>query len=193
MKFQLTELQHFERPLFVYALEKEVGPTVKKYNSVACGIGKVNAAVALCQAVATYNPDVIINLGSAGSNTFLQGDLVCCTSFIQRDMDISALGYTMYETPFMSDGLLLEHGVQLASLATGVCGTGDSFEMNLDNKPFTLVDMEAYALARVAKSFAVPFVCVKYISDGADENAATDWEEQVHLAAAAFEKLLWNL
>ena len=65
--------------------------------------------------------------------------------------------------------------------------------MNLDNKPFTLVDMEAYALARVAKSFAVPFVCVKYISDGADENAATDWEEQVHLAAAAFEKLLWNL
>ena len=192
MKFQPTELQKFERPLFVYALEKEVGPTVKKFHYVACGIGKVNAAVSLFEAIHQHQPDVIINLGSAGSNQFNQGDLVCCTQFYQRDMDLTGLGYAPFETPFIADGLRLDYGVALTNLPTSVCGTGDSFEMTLADKPFAVVDMEAYALARVAKLHALPFVCIKYISDGANEEAATDWEEQVHLAAQAFEQLLWN-
>lgn len=192
MNFNPKELQAYTRPLFVYALEKEVGARVKMRDYVACGIGKVNATLALAKALMHYQPDVIINLGSAGSNQFRQGELVCCTQFYQRDMDLTGLGYQPYETPFIKNGLLLDYGIGIENLPQGVCGTGDSFEMTLAKKPFSVVDMEAYALARVAQSHHLPFVCIKYISDGADDNAATDWEEQVHLAAAAFDNFLWN-
>ena len=32
----------------------------------------------------------------------------------------------------------------------------------------------------------IPFLCLKYISDGADGNAAEDWTVQVHKAALAY-------
>ncbi len=35
--------------------------------------------------------------------------------------------------------------------------------------------MEAYALAKVCKSQDIPFACIKYISDGANETASFDW------------------
>jgi adenosylhomocysteine nucleosidase len=46
--------------------------------------------------------------------------------------------------------------------------------------------MEAYALALIAKKEGIPFLCLKYISDGADNNAADDWTVLVHKAAVAF-------
>ncbi|WP_262250199.1 phosphorylase family protein [Parapedobacter soli] len=55
---------------------------------------------------------------------------------------------------------------------------------------YNVVDMEAYALAVVAMKENIPFLCLKYISDGADGNAAADWTVQVHQAAAAFGKVL---
>lgn len=67
-----------------------------------------------------------------------------------------------------------------------ICGTGDSFEMTLSDSPYNIVDMEAYALALVAMKENIPFLCLKYISDGADQDAAKDWMVQVHRTATAF-------
>lgn len=53
--------------------------------------------------------------------------------------------------------------------------------------------MEAYALAHVALKENIPFLCLKYISDGADEDAAGSWKEQVHLAGVALKKALDQL
>jgi len=39
--------------------------------------------------------------------------------------------------------------------------------------------MEAYALAKVCKNFQTPFISFKYISDGADNNSADDWNENM--------------
>ena len=52
--------------------------------------------------------------------------------------------------------------------------------------------MEAYAFAYVAMKEQIPFLCLKYISDGADGAAAEDWMVQVHHAAAAFKKILFG-
>ena len=49
--------------------------------------------------------------------------------------------------------------------------------------------MEAYAMALIAKQEQIPFLCLKYISDGADGAAAEDWTIQVHNAAIAFKKV----
>ena len=39
--------------------------------------------------------------------------------------------------------------------------------------------MEAYALAKVCKNFQMQFISFKYISDGADNNSADDWNENI--------------
>ncbi len=177
--------------LFVFALESEADNLFTHCNCVFIGVGKINAAYRLTKAIAIHKPQLIINLGSAGSNFFQQGQVVCCNRFIQRDMDVRGLGFALYETPFSNNPSLLEYGLSFENLPTGTCGTGDSFEMNHTVADYNLVDMEAFPLAWIAHQENIPFLCLKYISDGADGAAADDWTVQVHKAAAAYNKLLF--
>lgn len=181
-----------EQALFVFALESEAADQFAHCNHIFTGIGKVNAAYALSKAIMLQQPKLIINLGSAGSNFFAKGDVVCCSAFIQRDMDVRGLGFALYETPLSGIPPVLEYGMHYSGVPEAVCGTGDSFEMNHLNSSYNVVDMEAYALALVAMEEDIPFLCLKYISDGADGGAAEDWTVQVHLAAAKFSSLLFN-
>ena len=176
--------------LFLFALESEAAEVFKDCNTIFTGIGKVNAAYELTKALQHHQPKLIINLGSAGSNRFQKGDVVCCTQFVQRDMDVRGLGFKQYETPLSGIPTLLEYGLHFDGLPTGICGTGDSFEMEHSSTLYNVVDMESYALALIAKKENIPFLCLKYITDGADDNAADDWTELVHKAALAYGKIL---
>lgn len=178
--------------LFVFALESEAAGEFDDCNKLICGIGKVNAAYELTRSIQTCKPELIINLGSAGSNVFERGDVICCTKFIQRDMDVRGLGYQLYETPFSTQPIVLEYGLTIEGLPVGICGTGDNFEMSHAATIYDVVDMESFALAHVAKKENIPFLCLKYISDGADGGAADDWSVQVHKAAEALRGVLFQ-
>lgn len=134
--------------------------------------------------------DVIINLGTAGSTKFNRGEVVCCASFIQRDMEVTALGFQKFETPFEREAVVLENGLKIDGLPIGVCGSGDQFEMEHINHEYNVIDMEAYALAKVAMLEDIPFISLKYISDGADGNAAEDWPIEVKKASKALHSVL---
>lgn len=179
-----------ENALFSFALESEAADVFENYNTLITGIGKVNAAYELTKAINQKRPSLIINLGSAGSNFYKKGDVVCCTRFIQRDMDVRPLGYELYETPLSGLPPVLEYGLKMDGLQEGICGTGDSFEMGHSTVLYNVVDMEAYVLAMIAMKEKIPFLCLKYISDGADDNAAEDWIVQVHKAAESFGNIL---
>ncbi len=179
-----------ENVLFTFALASEAADVFKEYNPLICGIGKVNATYSLLKAVQRKRPALIVNLGSAGSNHFQKGEVVCCTTFIQRDMNVMGLGYEQYETPLSGLPPVIEYGLSMDGLRKGVCGTGDNFEMTHSATGYNVVDMEAYALAVVAMKENIPFLCLKYISDGADDNAAEDWAVQVHKAAVVFGQAL---
>jgi len=176
--------------LFSFALESEAADVFVGQNTLITGIGKVNAAYELTKAIQNKKPSLIVNLGSAGSNSFQKGDIICCTKFMQRDMDVRGLGFAQYETPLSNLPVILDYGLAMDNLQIGICGTGDSFEMGHATKIYDVVDMEAYALAMIAMKENIPFLCLKYISDGADDNAADDWVIQVHKAAAAFGNIL---
>ncbi|HWK98500.1 MAG TPA: hypothetical protein VNQ55_01070 [Parapedobacter sp.] len=176
--------------LFTFALASEAADVFEVHNPLICGIGKVSATYQLQKAIQQKRPSLIVNLGSAGSNYFQRGEVICCTKFIQRDMDVMALGYERYETPLSGLPPVLEYGLSMDGLREGICGTGDNFEMAHAATEYNVVDMEAYALALVAMKEDIPFLCLKYISDGADGNAATDWTVQVHRAAIAFAQVL---
>ena len=186
-----SELSYpIEDVLFTFALESEAAKLFDNFPFIICGIGKVNATYHLMKAIQKRKPSLIINLGSAGSNHFHKGDVVCCHQFVQRDMDVRGLGFEQYETPLSGIPPILNYGLSYENLPNGICGTGDSFEMEHAESIYNVVDMEAYALALVAKKEEIPFLCLKYISDGADDNAAEDWTIQVHKAALSFTNVL---
>ena len=43
--------------------------------------------------------------------------------------------------------------------------------------------MEGYAMAKVCKKLGVRLISIKYITDGADDSAHLDWEENLMLGA----------
>ena len=141
-----------------------------------CGIGKVNAASKAAELIHRYGATFILNLGTAGSDRFPTHTLVECTALVQRDMDISPLGFAVGETPMDPIGGRIDLDSRFPDLPKGVCGTGDIFETAAPKLSCDLVDMEAYAIAKVCRQNDVGFASVKYITDGCDHNASDDWQ-----------------
>jgi adenosylhomocysteine nucleosidase len=180
-------------PLYVFAMDVEAANEFKDDPSLVVGIGKVNAAYQLTKHIYQQRPSIIINMGSAGSHSFNRGDIICCSSFLQRDMDVTGLGFRLYETPLSGDEPLLNYGLCLDGLHQGVCGTGDNFETAHATDVYNVIDMEGFVLAYIAKQENIPFLSLKYISDGANGSAADDWNELVHRAAVAFKQIIVQL
>ena len=56
-----------------------------------------------------------------------------------------------------------------------------------------VVDMEAYAIAKVCMLENIEFKSFKYISDNANDNANIDWNENLALGAKAFQNYINKL
>jgi adenosylhomocysteine nucleosidase len=163
-----------------------------------CGVGKVNAAIALTKALSRYahlgeEMPLVVNFGSAGSRCFAPGTLVSCQEFVQRDMDVSGLGFALGVTPYDEAPSSLIFDPVFAHLPAAVCGSGDSFATADIEVDCAVIDMEAYALAKVCWHENARFACVKYVTDGADHAAAEDWQRNVHTAAEEFLQLFQGL
>ena len=153
------------------------------FELIFTGVGKVNATYALTSHFGKYGShipyDLVINYGTAGSRKIKKKTLVDCTKFVQRDMDVTGLGFMRGETPFEDDiPLMLDFGITEYNTIQrrATCGSGDNFVEDKTNYYGEVVDMEAYALAKICYLRKVPFVSFKYITDGADEQAHEDWE-----------------
>jgi adenosylhomocysteine nucleosidase len=155
------------------------------------GVGKVNAAIALTRRLARlaregHSPPLVVNFGTAGSARIPARTLVACRRFVDRDMDVGALGFAHGVTPFDELPPMLEFPAVFADLAEAVCGSGDSFATADHGPACDVVDMEAYALAKACCAEGAAFACAKYVSDAADGNAALHWKENVAGAADRF-------
>jgi adenosylhomocysteine nucleosidase len=80
----------------------------------------------------------------------------------------------------------LSFAPRFAHLPAAVCGTGDSFATGACAVQCAVIDMEAYALAKVCWLENAAFACAKFVTDGADHAAAEHWRENVHKAAETF-------
>lgn len=98
-----------------------------------------------------------------------------------------ALGFSLGQIPF-EDDVIIDLDVDGLS-----CGTGDNFASVPPEMSSDLVDMEAYALAKICQQKAVEFHCFKFISDHANDDAADDWIRRLELGARLFsEEVLAN-
>jgi adenosylhomocysteine nucleosidase len=185
--------------LFVMALKQEAMGLLEPLGTdlLYTGIGKVNAAYMLTRELVLRKhegrlPARVINLGTAGSRCFRTGDLIACHQFVQRDMDVTPLGFAHGETPYETTPLVLETPVLFPDLTSSICGSGDSFVTGELVMECHVMDMEAYALAKVCRAEDIPFAAVKYITDGADADAAEQWPERLRHAADAFAEFVRN-
>ena len=170
--------------LFVMATVQEYGKDLKRrIDPLITGVGPVEAAAVtahrLAELKAGESPaDLIISLGSAGSNVLDQGEIYQASAVSYRDMDASPLGFEKGRTPFLDLPVELPieqqlHGIPQATLSTGAnIVTGEHY----DEIPAQMVDMETFAVLRAAQRFGVPVIGLRGISDGRDPvSKYEDW------------------
>ncbi len=195
--------------LCVMATEVEYGPALKaRIKPLITGVGPVEAAVGTTEALAMLEregglPDLILSLGSAGSQTLEHGRVYWVDEVSYRDMDASAIGFAKGVTPYLDEEPVLTlasgpAGQPYARLATGgSVVSGEAY----DDIDAEMVDMETYAVVRAAAKFGVPVMGLRGISDGkADLTGLSDWTdtlavideglgEALDLLKAEFERL----
>ena len=157
------------RILVTYAVQGEftelkfpglIGEEEVQVGYLRTGVGKVKSAFYLSEAISHAQPDLVVNVGTAGTIRHRVGDIFVCRHFVDRDMQkLVELGME-YEIDSMD--LLSQKGYCLHWPAGGVCNTGDTFLTELSDVSGDVVDMEAYAQALVCRAKNVPFISVKY-------------------------------
>tara|TARA_R110000796_G_scaffold123574_2_gene237903 strand:- start:166 stop:744 length:579 start_codon:yes stop_codon:yes gene_type:complete len=182
--------------LIVCALEIETQGQLNGYNVLYTGVGKVNATYELTNYLTLKGdmPELVINYGTAGSRKIKKKTLVDCTKFVQRDMDVTGLGFLRGETPFETNiPSILQSSSKFNPIGRrAMCGSGDNFVEDRTQYYGEVVDMEAYALAKVCYHNDVPFISFKYITDGADEQAHEDWEANLADGIEVFKETVLN-
>lgn len=173
------------KPLLLVALESEVPANIaERWNVVFTGVGKINASYALMKALTSYRPSLLINYGTAGGITPQTKKVVQVGQVLQCDMDVRPLGVALGSTPFDSCPACIQ-----LSDSQVTCGTADKFSDTPPELACDIVDMELYALAKIAWHEKTPLAAFKYISDDADDKAAAQWKDSLPASVRAFEEI----
>lgn len=178
------------------------------------GIGKVAAAIGTTILLDEYQPDMVLNTGSAGGfdSSLNLGDVVISTEVRHHDADVTAFGYEMGQmagqpAAFLADEKLMNLAEKALEQMDGqhavrglIC-TGDAFVCTAERQAFIrqhfpsviAVEMEASAIAQTCHQFKVPFVVVRAISDVADKESPMSFEEFLPLAAKSSSEMVFKM
>ena len=100
----LVEKEAGSKMLILVAIEDELKRSdLPDHKIEYIGVGKVNAVFSTLNAIKKHSPKQIINFGTAGSLDAKIKGLVEVSTFFQRDMDASPLGFKVGQTPFEED------------------------------------------------------------------------------------------
>ena len=190
------------RILYVMAAEAEYGARLRaRIHPLITGVGPVEAAIATTITLFAHEtqgerPDLVVSLGSAGSNTLEQGAIYQVASVSWRDMRAEALGFDRGVTPFLEEPAEVAlptpiPGIPRARLSTGADIVSGKAYAEIDAD---MVDMETHAVRRACARFGVPMIGIRGISDGAEDLLAlNDWTRTLAVIdeglAAAVDKL----
>lgn len=170
-----------------------------------CGVGKVNAAVGTQIMIDLYQPDVVINLGIAGSlsKQLTIGDIVISTDCVEHDFNCTELNEPRGQLWFTDEKRISipadkEVCDKLAECCKGLgshvlrgrIATGDIFVTYRAKREFIAYEfnalcceMEGGAVGHVCYMNKVPFAILRSISDDLKFNHAENYEEFKELAA----------
>lgn len=165
--------------LIVYAVEEErVYVTMPncKFHYCRTGVGKVAATIAVEHAINQHHPDIVINIGTAGTLDYQLGSIHLCRRFIDRDMEKLQNFGVSYEEDFTAE--IEACGFFKHWQFDSICNTGDTFLTSADGTG-DVFDMESFAVARVCRNHNIPFAGVKCVTDKIGQNSIKHWEEKL--------------
>ena len=165
------------------------------------GIGKVSAAVGTALLIQNYQPELLINTGTAGGlkDTKVY-DIILATEVCHHDVDVTAFGYELGQQAkmppaFLSNEIWLEkarrHCLKYTEqIRTGMVVSGDSFISDSVRKTWIeekfpqalAVEMEASAIAQTCHLMNTPFLMLRVISDNAGEGDTVSYDTFVENA-----------
>ena len=181
---------------------------------VQSGIGKVASALATAILIDKFQPDYVVNTGSAGGfdPSLKVGDIVVSSEVRYHDVDVTAFGYEIGQLPanpaaFIPHPTLVnaaQVGIEQLSNINAMVGlitTGDTFMTKEDdiakaraNFPtMAAVEMEGAAIAHTCHQFNVPFVIVRSLSDIAGIESPTSFDEYLETASVNSSQLVINM
>ncbi len=149
-----------------------------------CGMGNANAAAATQLLITGFGVGAVINTGIAGnlSPILHVGEVAIATSVLYHDGEPAMLAKSFpFQSEFEADETLVSAAARACRAlsvpcATGRIATGDAFiSAEADRKRIQrmyaplCVEMESAAVGHIAAKNGVPFVCVRAMSDDADE------------------------
>ena len=174
-----------------------------------CGVGKVFAAMCAEAMIIKYAPSLIINTGVAGGldPTLKCADIVVAEKLCQHDMDTSPLGdpkglisginviYFESDRKAVDDVMLSGYELGI-TVKRGIVATGDKFVACDDERQRIIsefgasaCEMEGGAIAHTAFVNNTPFVVIRAISDGANDDSAMDFPAFLAVAVKKSEAL----
>lgn len=179
--------------LVCYALECEkiTVPFDGEVRYLATGIAKMQASVAVAEAIAAEKPDMVLNIGTAGTFRHKVGDIVVCRKFKDRDL-------VKVKIPEIIDyidlsGQELPAFRELAVMPAGECSTGDSFVTTAEEMDSDVCDMESFCIAYICKKHDLPFVSVKVVSDVVGSNSVKNWQDAINEAVKKLQEFFYSL
>jgi purine nucleosidase/adenosylhomocysteine nucleosidase len=170
-----------EQILVVSATAAEAAHVPDRFEVLLTGIGKVDAAVAVTEALARFpegRRPAVVNIGTAGALHGHHAGLYVPSEVLNHDLSaevLRSLGYPARDRISLPDG-------DGSVLATGDVFVADPAVRDLLAERADLVDMEGFAIAAACARLGATCRLVKHVSDGADESAM-DWPAQVDASA----------
>lgn len=171
--------------------------------AATCGMGKVFAAACTQAMILKYRPELIINVGVAGSlcRDLNIGDIAVADCVVQHDMDCGGIGdpqgmiheLQMIEFPCCEKTVrgLLKSADRLGFYnKKGVIASGDVFVQDgrrkasiADTFGAISCEMEGASVGHVCYVNGTPFCVLRAISDNGDETATGDFDMSLDMAA----------
>lgn len=165
-----------------------------------CGVGKVNAALCATWLLCVAGCGRIVNVGIAGAvgHGLRTLDVVASRELCFHDQDPVMLKYFPKRRFFEADADLLalcrracaEPGVLQGTLREGRIATGDRFVADRETRERIVADcapdcveMEGAAIAHAATAAGKPFLVIRTMSDCADDETNTTYDDFLERAA----------
>ena len=157
---------------------------------IPTGVGKTKSAYVLTKYICQDKPDLIMNIGTAGTLKHRIGDIFISTYFIDRDYEATQLPgieYKINGLKLLGSHPSLQNWVSNYD-KSGICSTGDTFITEAASFQGDIVEMEAYAQAYVCKELNIPFLSVKYVTDIIGKNSVKHWDDKLTEARTGLAK-----
>jgi len=156
--------------VYIVAMESELDADSTSSEVIYAGVGKARVSKALLtylkenrELIESGNAPLFVSLGTAGSGKHSRGDILICEKFVNNG------------DCFVKDEIDFDI---LPEPTPYICASSDFFvsekhftagDVSTMRESYDCLEMEAYALANICKTYNLNFCAVKCISDGADD------------------------